>query len=179
MTTRRQQIQKKAREAVAPIVEDMGLDVVDVEFVRREQVQTLCIYLDRSGGITVDDLQNASKAIEKTLEVSDFVEGRYRLEVSSPGIDRPLKSHDDSAKHVGSEVKFRLFSALPGGQRSLTAVVDAVVGDELHVSTAKDNEILRISLENIARATPVIDWQTLLKGPPSSDPKGRRARRSP
>lgn len=179
MTTRRQKIQDKARQAAEPVIAGLGLEIVDIEFLRRDGAQVLCFYLDRPGGITVDELQKASRSIEKTLEVSEIVDGRYRLEVSSPGIDRPLRSRDDFLGNRGVKVKLKLFDPLPDGSRNLTAVIVGVEGDELVVRRPDRDADETVSLGNIARAKPEIDWQALLKSAApecaGSGPSGRSA----
>jgi ribosome maturation factor RimP len=179
MTTRRKKIQEKARQAAGPVIAGMGLEIVDVEFLRRDGAQVLCFYLDRPGGITVDELQEASRSIENTLEVSEVVDGRYRLEVSSPGIDRPLRSREDFLKHKGARVKLKLFDPLPDGSQNLTAVIVAVEGDSLVFRRPANDADETVDIGNIARARPVIDWQALLKGSATdcagSGPSGRSA----
>lgn len=177
MTTRRRKIQEKAREIAAPIIADMGLEIVDVEFLRRDGAQVLCFYLDRPGGIRVDDLKEASRAIEQVLEVTEIVDSRYRLEVSSPGIDRPLRSKEDFNRHLGSAATIRLFEALPDGSRNLSGVIVAVRGLNLVFRRDGEDGDLAVPLDNIARAKPQIDWQALLKGTgPVRVDKGRAGR---
>jgi ribosome maturation factor RimP len=166
MTTRRRKIQEKARETAGPALEELGLAIVDVEFLRRDGSHILCFYLDRPGGITVDDLQQASRSIESILEVSDVVDGPFRLEVSSPGIDRPLRSREDFQKRVGTRVKIKLFDAISGGRRNLTGAIVTTENDTVIVRCDGERDDIPVALENIARARPVIDWKALFKGSP-------------
>ena len=156
---------------------EMGLEIVDVEFLRRDGSEILCFYLDRPGGIRVDDLKEASRSLEKVLEVTEVVDGRYRLEVSSPGIDRPLRSREDFIRHVGSVLKIRLFEALPDGARNISGVIVAVRGENLIFRRDGEDADISFALDNIARAKPQIDWQALLKGTgPACTDNGRSGR---
>ena len=80
MTTERQRIQQRVCGIAAPVVEDLGLELVDVEYSRRQGSQILRIFLEGEGGVSVDQLQEASRALERSLEVEDVLTGQYRLE---------------------------------------------------------------------------------------------------
>ncbi len=176
--SRKLRIQEEAAEIAAPIIEEMGLQVVDVEYTGRGREQVLRLYLDRPGGVTVDELQQASQAVEKALEIAELLTGHYRLEVSSPGIDRPLRRPEDFAKHVGAKLKIKLFSPLPDGSRSLSGTVvssDATVV----VLRLGEGSSLTLPLSGIASARPEIDWDELLKKPSGRSRNKSHARRSP
>jgi ribosome maturation factor RimP len=177
VTNRRQLIQEKAVKIAAPIVEDMGLDLVDVEFSRHGQDQVLALYLDRNGGITVDELQEASRSVETALEIDEVIRGRYRLEVSSPGIDRPWKRRSDFEKNVGARVKLKTFSPLPDGSRILVATLVGV-DDKNALLETDDGQRISVTFDDISSARPEIDWNQLLKRTKDPVTKQPRARRS-
>lgn len=177
MVTKRQLIQKAAAEIVAPIVESIGLELIDVEYIRQGRDHSLCLYLDRPGGVTVEELQKASRAVEKVLEVSEIVMGRYRLEVSSPGIDRPWKRLEDFRNNVGSRVKLKTFNPLHDGRRIVTGRIHSTRGEEIIVDPDEGTR-LTIPYRNIASAKPQIDWEELLKKDGRSTEKESHARRS-
>lgn len=177
MTNRRQLIQETAVEIAAPIVEDMGLELVDVEFSRHGQDQVLSLYLDRNGGITVDELQEASRSVETALEIDEVIQGRYRLEVSSPGIDRPWKRRSDFEKNIGVRVKLKTFSPLPDGSRILAATLVGV-DDENALLETDDGQRMSVTFDDISSARPEINWNQLLKRTRDPVTKQPRARRS-
>lgn len=177
MTNRRQVVQEKAVKIAAPIVAEMGLDLVDVEFSRQGQDQVLSLYLDRNGGITVDELQEASRSVETALEIDEVVRGRYRLEVSSPGIDRPWKKRSDFEKNVGARAKLKTFSPLPDGSRLIVATLVGVDGDKALLET-DDGQRVSVTFDDISSARPEIDWNQLLKRTKSPETKQPRVRRS-
>lgn len=181
MPGRRKEIEDNAAGVVSPALTELGLELVQASYSRRGREQTLCLFLDRPGGITVDELQAASRAVEKALEVSDLLTGRYHLEVSSPGIDRPWSRIEDFVQNVGGKVHLKLFTPLADGRRLLQGTVRAVEGEEITVAPAQGPEVF-INFDNIARAKPEIDWEQLLRKvdkPARKGPEKRHIRGGP
>ena len=162
MPGRRKEIEERAAEVVSPALAELGVELVEASYSRRGREQTLCLYLDRQGGITVDELQEASRAVEKVLEVSDLLTGRYQLEVSSPGLDRPWNRLEDFVQNIGGKVHMKFFTPLSDGRRHLQGTVRAVEGEEVTIAPDQGPEAT-FSFNNIARAKPEIDWEQLLK----------------
>lgn len=95
------------RELLEPVLEDLGFECVDLEFKREPQGQVLRIFIDKPGGVTLDDCVSVSREVGSLLEVDDPIPGKYRLEVSSPGLDRPLKKPADFERFAGQKVKVK------------------------------------------------------------------------
>jgi ribosome maturation factor RimP len=178
VTTKRQRIQQDVRQLAAPIVEELGLEFVDVEFTRHGRDQVLTLFLDRAEGIAVDELQQASRAVEKALEIEEIITGPYRLEVSSPGIDRSLKNLSDYRKNVGTRVRIKTFSPLPVFGRMLTGTIAGVEGQKVTVET-HDGSRVCVPLSEISSARPEIDWEEILRKPAPPRGKQSHARKSP
>lgn len=89
--SKKETYEQKAEEMILPIVEANGFELVDVEYVKEGQNWYLRAYIDKEGGITVDDCEIVSRAFSDKLDENDFIEDAYILEVSSPGLGRPLK----------------------------------------------------------------------------------------
>jgi ribosome maturation factor RimP len=106
--------EQRCTELLMPIVEKNQLELVDVEFVKEAGSWFLRIYLDKEGGITIDDCEVVSRAMSDILDKEDFIEESYILEVSSPGLDRPLKKEKDFMRSIGKDVEIRLFQAVDG-----------------------------------------------------------------
>lgn len=104
--------ERRCEELLMPIVEKNHLELVDVEYVKEAGNYYLRAYLDKEGGITIDDCELVSRALSDILDREDFIEDSYILEVSSPGLDRPLKKEKDFARSIGREVELRLFKAV-------------------------------------------------------------------
>lgn len=107
-------IQQVITELATPIVEGLNYELVDVEFVKEGANWYLRIYIDKPGGIGIDDCQAVSEKISDILDKEDPIEQSYYLEVSSPGLERPLKTERDFIKYKGELVELKVFQPLDG-----------------------------------------------------------------
>jgi len=134
------------------LVTHEGLEIVDIEFHRENRGLVLRLYLDQAGGgggVSLDDLTRVSRQLGDILDVHDAVPGSYNLEVSSPGINRRLRSPDHFRRYVGKKVRVR--SAAPlNGRRSFVGVLAAVDEEGIAVSDAEGSH--RILFTDIAQA---------------------------
>ena len=105
-------ILNKVEEKLMPIMQDNKFELVEVEFVKEGPNRYLRVYADKEGGITIDDCEVISRALEAELEKDDFIEQAYILEVSSPGIDRILKKDFEYAKYKGRLVEVKLYKPI-------------------------------------------------------------------
>ena len=117
-------------DLIAPIVTDLGFDLVRVQMNGSKSAQTLQVMAeDRlTGQLTLDQCATISRALSDMLDATDPIEHEYRLEVSSPGIDRPLTRAADYAKWIGHEVRLKLVPG-EGGTKRMHGVIGALVGD--------------------------------------------------
>jgi ribosome maturation factor RimP len=102
------------KERIEPIVVQENLELVDLEFSQGGSSSLVRVYVDRSAGVTVDQCADLSRKIGDLLDMEDLVRGRYRLEVSSPGLDRPLVSGADFRRKIGEKVKVFLKESVDG-----------------------------------------------------------------
>ena len=100
-----------------PIVEANALELVDLEFVKEGINWYLRVYIDKEGGVSIDDCELVSRALEAKLDEHDPIEQAYILEVSSPGIDRPLKKEADFVKYQGEIIDVKLYKAQNGSKQ--------------------------------------------------------------
>ncbi|MCI8505167.1 MAG: ribosome maturation factor RimP [Lachnospiraceae bacterium] len=107
--TRREDIEKRTEELVLPILAAHEFELVDVEFVKEGGNLYLRAYIDKPGGIAVDDCETVSRALSDLLDREDYIADSYILEVSSPGLGRPLKKEKDFVRSMGEEVEVRLY----------------------------------------------------------------------
>ena len=110
--SKKETYEQKAEEMILPIVEVNGFELVDVEYVKEGQNWYLRAYIDKEGGITVDDCEIVSRAFSDKLDENDFIEDAYILEVSSPGLGRPLKKEKDYQRSMGKELEIRTYRAV-------------------------------------------------------------------
>ncbi|MDY5023243.1 MAG: ribosome maturation factor RimP [Blautia sp.] len=107
--SRREEYEQQAEALLAPIVEEMGFELVDVEYVKEAGNWYLRGYIDKPGGITVNDCEAVSRIFSDRLDEKDFIEDSYIMEISSPGLDRPLKKEKDFVRSMGKLVEVRTY----------------------------------------------------------------------
>lgn len=128
--------EQKTEEILLPIVGEHGYDLVDVEYVKEGGNWYLRAYIDKPGGIAVDDCEVVSRALSEIMDQKDFIEDAYILEVSSPGLGRPLKKDKDFERSMGEEVEIRTYRAI-NKIKEFTGIL-----------CAYDKESVTIELEN-------------------------------
>lgn len=113
----KRRIEEIVEEFAQPITDDLNYELVDVEFVKEAGNWYLRIYIDKDGGITIDDCQAVSERISDILDEKDPIPESYILEVSSPGLTRPLKKEKDFKRYIDHEVEISLFRELNGSKK--------------------------------------------------------------
>jgi ribosome maturation factor RimP len=152
------EIVAKIEGLVLPIVADLGLELVELEFKREGRDWFLRLFIDKPGGVTLDDCTEVSREVSAILEVDDPIESAYRLEVSSPGIDRPLRRPHDFERFSGELVKIKtraLIDPDERGHRRKTFVGELLGLDGLLLRlrlTDKRGGIITIPLDDIEKA---------------------------
>ena len=150
----------RVRELVTPLAEAASVDLYDVE----HHGGTVRILVDSDGGVDLDALARLSRSVGRALDEHDLMDGRYTLEVSSPGLERPLRTPDHFRRAAGSEVKVKTLPEFDGPRR-LTGVLEAVADDGVDLREP-DGQVSRIAFEHLASARTVFEW-----GPGSRHPK--------
>ena len=107
--SKREQYEKQTEELLEPIVTGFGFELVDVEYVKEAGTWYLRAYIDKPGGITVDDCEAVSRKFSDVLDEKDYIEDTYIFEVSSPGLGRPLKKDKDFQRSLGEEAEIRTY----------------------------------------------------------------------
>ncbi len=137
---KREDIEKKTEELVMPIIEQNNFELVDVEYVKEGSSYYLRAYIDKEGGITVDDCEIVSRALGDLLDEKDFIEESYILEVSSPGLGRPLKKEKDYKRSIGKELEIRLYKAV-NKQKEFYGILESYDDTSVTISDEDDNEL--------------------------------------
>lgn len=139
------------RRILTAVVETMGYELVGVEFLHASHANALLrIYIDHENGVTLDDCQRVSHQVSGVLDVEDPIAGEYTLEVSSPGLDRPLFEAEHFIRFTGSEVRIQL-GALLEGRRKLAGRLRGMDGDVVVLVDSEGRE-WRVPLEQIEKA---------------------------
>ena len=130
--SRRDEYEQKAEAMLAPIVEAAGFELVDVEYVKEAGNWYLRGYIDKPGGITVNDCEAVSRAFSDKLDEDDFIEDSYIMEISSPGLDRPLKKEKDFKRSLGEAVDIKLYRAIER-QKDFSGILTAYDADTVTI----------------------------------------------
>ncbi len=153
---------QKLTQLLTTVVTGLGYELVGIEWDSSPRGRVLRIYIDVEGGITVDDCERVSTQVSALLDVEDPIAGAYLLEVSSPGLDRPLFTLDQYRRFINHMVQLRLKLPLEG-QRRFKGVIARIEGDRVVLRGEEGREIT-ILFENIDKARLIPDYQAILKG---------------
>ena len=123
-------IQQDIEQLLRPSIEDMGIELWGVEYQRQGRSGLLRIYIDKPDGVVVNDCQRVSRQVSALLDVNDPIPGQYQLEVSSPGMPRPLFHSEQYARYLGDEVQIRLNVPMDG-RRTIVGLIKTVENDAL------------------------------------------------
>ena len=143
-------------ETITPIIINLGYDLVDVEYVKQVDGYHLIVTIDKAGGVGIDDCETVHRAIDQVLDdVNPTNDSPYVLQVSSCGLDRPLKKPSDYNRNLNKEIRIKLYAPNKNGQKEIVGVL--VSFDEKTV-TINGKESVTIDKEKIALAEPVIKF---------------------
>ncbi len=142
---------------VRPVVEAAGMDLVDLGFQRGNGVHLLRVTVYREGGVDLDAIAEVSERISRRLDLEGFEPGRYTLEVSSPGLERPLRRPRDFSRSVGEKVKVKTLRPIDG-VRSIRGTLVEATEDAVRITT--DEGERQLSYDDIASARTVFEWES-------------------
>lgn len=142
-------------ELLRPVVEGAGLELVEVSFEREQGRRVLRVMVDREGGVGLDAIAEVSGRISRRLDLEGFEAGPYALEVSSPGVERPLRDPGDFVRRVGERIKVKTASPVDG-TRTLTGTI--IEADDRQLKIATDQGERELPFEEIASARTVFEW---------------------
>jgi ribosome maturation factor RimP len=142
-------VAERVWEVAEPLVTDEGLEIVDVEYRREPRGVMLRLFIDREGGVSLDDLTRVSRQLGDLLDAHDVVPGRYTLELSSPGINRRLRRPEHFSRYIGEKVRVKL--AVPReGRRVFVGKLESV--EDNGISVADQTGVHVIGFSEIAEA---------------------------
>ncbi len=140
--------ESKTENLVIPIIEENSFELVDVEWVKEAGTNYLRVYVDKEGGITINDCELVSRQLSDLLDEEDFIPDNYILEVSSPGLGRPLKKERDFVRSIGKEVDVKLYNQI-NKQKEYTGILESYDKEKI-VLDLGDDETLEIPRSSIA-----------------------------
>lgn len=148
-------------ELLQPLVEDLGYEFVGLEYMNNPKQSVLRIYIDGEEGVGLEDCEKVSRETAALLDVEDPIKGHYNLEISSPGLDRPLFTPEQYARFAGEEAQLSLF-APQDGRRKFKGVI--LAADDAAVRMEVDGQEVELTFSNIAKGRLVPDFDALMAG---------------
>jgi len=138
--SKREIYEQKTEEILLPIVEEYGFELVDVEYVKEGSTWYLRAYIDKPGGINIDDCEKVSRRLSDILDEKDYMDDAYIMEVSSPGLGRPLKKEKDFKRSLGEEVEIRTYRMMDKQKEFFGILKDY---DDSTVTILQEDETLK------------------------------------
>lgn len=138
-------------ESVAfPVLEEMGLELVEVQYRREQNGWILRLIIDKQEGVTLDDCTAVSREVSQVLDIEDFIDQAYNLEISSPGLDRPLKSLADFERFAGRKAKIKILEP-SAGKHVFIGTIKKTVGEAIVLEVGTDEITILFSQVTKAR----------------------------
>lgn len=144
-----QRASDKIWQCVEPVVTGLGYEFVGAEYGQGDGGNTLRVYIDKEGGILLEHCAEVSHQLGAVLDVEEPIQSKYVLEVSSPGVDRPLFNRADFEKFIGKRIKVRSYTAILG-RRNFTGLLESIINDDVNIEV--DGEVFTIPLSGIEQA---------------------------
>ena len=148
-------VSEKVFELVQPIAESFGLEVLEVLYEKKYDGMNLTIVIDKEEGATIDDCEKLHRAIDAPLDELDPIDCAYILNVSSPGIDRPLKTPRDFRRNLNKKITVKLYKALDG-KKTFTGILIDFNDEEFTIQLNQDKQTFVI--KDTAKIEPVIEF---------------------
>ena len=149
-------VSEQVFELVAPIAESFGLEVIEVLYEKKYDGMNLTIVIDKEGGVNINDCETLHRAIDAPLDELDPIECAYILNVSSPGIDRPLKTERDYKRNLNKKISVKLYKAIDS-QKSFVGILTAYDEETFTITTEKGQTITFVK-KDTAHVEPVIEF---------------------
>lgn len=156
MTNATSVVIREISQLIEPILDEMDVELVDIEYLSYHGRWIVRIYVDKEGGITVDDCARVSREIDEIIDIKDVIPHAYVLEVSSPGLNRPLKKDKDFQRAVGKKIKARISVPLKG-RRHFTGYLKDFRNGTLYLEV-EDNPV-SLSLRDVEKANLVYEFE--------------------
>lgn len=153
--------ESKVKKCVEPIINDLGYKVYDVIYEKEGKDNYLRIFIDKETGISLNDCENVNNAITDILDEKDLIKNQYMLEISSPGIERRLRSDEHLKQNINSKVEVHTFKGIESVKYDKQKIFVGILKklDEKTVTIEVENEEISISKDNISNIKTVFNWE--------------------
>ena len=152
---KRSKVAQEAFELAEPVVNELGFDLVDCSYVKESRGMVLTLYIDKRGGIGIDDCETVSRAVDPVIDAQASIDPDF-FEVSSPGLTRPLETDKDYNRYSGEKVDISLYRPIEG-KKTFTAVIKSAESDKA-TFIFENGEELTLGFEDIAKAVRHIEF---------------------
>lgn len=161
--SKREEYERRTEELLAPIMESNNFELVDVEYVKEGSMYYLRAYIDKEGGITLDDCEIVNRALGELMDKHDFIDESYILEVSSPGLGRKLKKDRDFIRSLGKDIEIKLYKDIVLTENGKKIKAKEFVGrldgyDKENIEVFLGEETISIALGDVALVRLAIDF---------------------
>ncbi|MBO4410925.1 MAG: ribosome maturation factor RimP [Lachnospiraceae bacterium] len=156
--SKKESIEQKAEALILPVLEAEGIELVDTEYVKEAGTYYLRYYIDKPLGVTIGDCETVSRAVSDLLDRDDFISEAYILEVSSPGLGRPIKKERDYVRNLGKEIEIRLFKPLKDRKEWVGTLASYT---EDSVTIRSEQEEVFIEKKNISLIREYVDFSKI------------------
>ncbi|MBE5869804.1 MAG: ribosome maturation factor RimP [Lachnospiraceae bacterium] len=153
--SKREDYEVRTEELITPILKENNFELVEVEYVKEAGTFYLRAYIDKPGGITIDDCELVSRALSEKLDKEDFIEEAYILEVSSPGLTRPFKKERDYTRNIGKKIEVKLYR-MREKQKEFEGVLKSCTKDSFVIETQETE--LEFAMADCALVRLAIDF---------------------
>lgn len=148
-------IETKTKSLVSKIIQDLGYDLYDVEYLKEGKEYHLCIYIDKDGEISINDCEKVNDAINQVLDDADIIKEQYFLEISSTGLEKKLRMKEHFIKQIGNKIEVKLFSKIDN--ENVYNGILKEYNDDYLILQLEDKEI-KIEKNMISSAKTVYEW---------------------
>lgn len=149
--------EEQTERLILPVLEKKGFELVDVEYVKEGSTWYLRAYIDKEGGITVNDCELVAREMNEILDREDYVEGSYVFEVSSPGLTRPLKKEKDYIRSLGKKIEIRTYRAI-NRTKDFAGILKAYDADSVTITNEQEEDMV-LKKTDIALIRQAFDYQ--------------------
>lgn len=149
-------VSEQVHSLVEPIASELGLEILEVTYEKRFDGMNLTVVIDKDGGVTIDDCEKLHRAIDGPLDELDPIEESYTLNVSSPGLDRPLKVERDYKRNLNKKILIKLYKPL-NGKKTYEGILVEYDSDSFSILT-ENNESIQFIKKDTAKVEPIIEF---------------------
>lgn len=147
-------IESSVKKLTDEIIKDSDIELIDIEYVKEGPFKYLKIYIDKPGGITVDDTADISRVLNKKLDEVDLIKEQYFLEVSSPGVERPFKKEEDYLRNIGNVIEAKFYKPIEG-KKSVKGIL--AEKNENNIVIKSGDDIITVELKDLSKINRVIE----------------------